>query len=166
MKTQSDPERLLDEVLLEESAFEATTLAGALREVRRKQARRVRNKAAALLVSTLLAVTAGLWVTGPSARQSRLPGIQPPSTSVAVVHSKPLTSETWVDSSRFHTPTIESMSDIPVVASHPTRAVQQIDDGELFALLDGQPAALVLPSDGTSPALVLVSEEDQPSSLP
>ena len=165
MKTQSDPERLLDEVLLEESAFEATTLAGVLREVRRKQARRVRNKAAALFVSMLLAGTAGIWVAGPSARQSRLPDIQPPSTSVAIVHSKPLTSDTWVDSSRFHTSTIESMSDIQVVASHPTRAVQQIDDGELFALLDGQPAALVLPSDGTSPALVLVSEGDQPSSL-
>ena len=165
MKTQSDPERLLDEVLLEESAFEATTLSSVLREVRRKQARRVRYKAAALSVFMLLAVTAGIWVAGPSARQSRLSDIQPPSTSVAVVHSKPLTSETWVDSARFHTPTIESMSDIQVVASHPTRAVQQIDDGELFALLDGQPAALVLPSDGTSPALVLVSEGDEPSSL-
>ena len=135
MKTQSDSERLLGEVILEGSAFEATTLAAVVREVRRRQARRVRYKAAALFVSMLLAVTAGIWVAAPSARQSRLPHIHPPSASVAVVQSKPLTSETWVDSSRFHTSTVESMSGIQVVASHPTRAVQQIDDGELLSLI-------------------------------
>jgi hypothetical protein len=165
MKTPTNSERLLADVLCEDDALATQTLATLVREVQRHRVRRGQRTMAGV-VATTLSVLFAVWGFRPTTGRFQSRNVETEFASVEVVHSQPLTGEMWIHSQSITPRTIESQPGISVLSTVPIQAVPRIDDRELLGLFPDYPVALVRPVDGTPATLVLVRNLEEATSHP
>lgn len=164
MKTDPSSERLLADVLLDDAGFKSDTLTLLLREARRIQTRRHRQRAGVLILALIGAVW-GLWVL-PARESGTVSQAEPSLPKLETVRSSPLAAGTLIVSDELTSALIETGSEVEVVLSDRTPTIPQISDSELFALLPDQPVALVGPSEGVSTAMVILPDIPEALVLP
>jgi hypothetical protein len=160
MKRLADPERLLDDVLEENADFRAASLDALLREARRHQHARRRNRAllVAAVVVAVAGATAARWRTGQPGQVARGGGTPAPAqSSLSFVQSEPLPASMLVETRSASVTVIRSTPSAVAQLETPrdTPFLREIGDGELFTLLAGRPAALVRHESGQAELLLL-----------
>ncbi|MDB6019555.1 MAG: hypothetical protein JWR19_4044 [Pedosphaera sp.] len=142
MKNESDPNRLLDDLLEEIAppAFRADLLDRTLKQVRHK--RRLRQWNRGVLAAALI-MLAGFLVWRVPAPRNQMP--ESLAITLNTVSSKPLDPSMVVTSDTKSVPIITSSSStlalIQIQSSN--QELRELNDDELFAALHGQPVLLV-----------------------
>ena len=142
MKHEPDPNRLLDDILGEISPphFRAEMLERTLKQVRRQRQLRQLNHG---LLAAAVIMVAGFMAWRIYAPRSQRPAL--PIAMVNLVSSRPVSPSMIVESNTNFVHTITSLGTTVAIVqtqtSHPE--MRELNDDELLAMVNGQPALLV-----------------------